>query len=498
MKQITIIMLSIILSSCGVTSKVKQSLIPERQEVNKLPKSFNIKFENIEFETKDNLTLKGWWIKGNKDITIVLSHSFGANRSGWEGEDAKGNHHKIDWLPSIKVLADYGYNIITFDHRACGESEGELTYFGKKEAMDIVAAVKWVKNKNSDLKKFGIIGFSSGANATLRAINILENEEDELQLTGITVNLYWYEKMIKNSTIFFTNIPSFMVPAIKKSTTKIVGFNPEKEINPSNSLSKIKAPVLIVNSEFDEIADISTIKDIYNKRATNTKLLILKGEDRFYAYHFIENKPKTVINYINKNLNKKKMKHNNEQIAILNIEFQKSWTDKGFFYKLLKKELTRKGVINNTINLLNFARDNNIKIIQTPLIIDKNDVNYKKTPFPARIFKQLTKDTWKSEFTDGIYKKTDIVVKGRCGFDACEGSDLEYLLEQNKIKTIYVSGFTTDHCVKETMNTLLKQGYKCVLISDCTAARNKKLQIKTEQQFEVISSKELILKLKIQ
>jgi len=199
MKQITIIMLSIILSSCGVTSKVRQSLIPERQEVKKIPKSYNIEVQNITFQTKDSLSLKGWWIKGTNDITIVLSHSFGANRSGWEGSDAKENHHKIDWLPSIKVLADHGYNIITFDHRACGESEGNLTYFGKKEAQDIIAAINWVKKKNHNLKKFGIIGFSSGANATLRAINILEKEQTELQLTGIAVNLYWYKKMIKNS-----------------------------------------------------------------------------------------------------------------------------------------------------------------------------------------------------------------------------------------------------------------------------------------------------------
>ena len=284
-------MLSIILSSCGVTSKVRKSLIPERQEVRKIPKSYNIIVENISFQTKDSLNLKGWWIKGTNDITIVLSHSFGANRSGWEGSDAKGNHHKIDWLPTIKVLADYGYNIIAFDHRACGESAGKLTYFGKKEAQDIVAAVDWVRSKNHKLKKFGIIGFSSGANATLRAINILEKEQKELQLAGIAINLYWYERMIKNSISFFTNTPSFIVPIIKKATPKVVGFNPKKEINPANTLSKIKSPILIVNSEFDEIADLSTIKDIYKKRVTDTELLILKGKDRFYAYHFIEKQP---------------------------------------------------------------------------------------------------------------------------------------------------------------------------------------------------------------
>jgi len=490
------IMTGLILSSFGITSKVKQSLIPERQEVKKIPESYNIEVQDITFKTKDNLKLNGWWIKGTSDITIVLSHSFGANRSGWEGSDAKGNHHKIDWLPSIKVLADHGYNIIAFDHRACGESEGSLTYFGKKEAQDIVAAVNWVKSKNHHLKKFGIIGFSSGANATLRAINILEKEQKELQLTGIAVNLYWYEKMIKKSMAFFANTPSFVVPIVKNATPKVVGFNPEKEINPANTLSKIKAPILIVNSEFDEIASVSTIKDIYKKRVTNTELLILDGKDRFYAYHFIEKQPETVLNYINKNLNDKTMKNKNEQIAIINIEFQKSWTDKGFFNRLIKKELTRKNVLKNTIDLLYFARENEIKVIQAPLLIDKKDKNYKKMPFPAKLFGQLTKGTWKAEFTEGIYKQSDIVAVGRYGFDATKGSNLEKLLQNNEIKTVYVCGFTTDHCVKETMNSLIEKGYKCIMVSDCTATRNKKIQDKIEQSFEIISSKELINVLK--
>ena len=485
-------MLNTVLSRLGITSKVRESLIPERQEVRKIPKSYNIETQEITFQTKDNLSLKGWWIEGIKDITIVLSHSFGANRSGWEGSDAKGNHHKIDWLPSIKVLANHGYNIIAFDHRACGESEGDLTYFGKKEAWDIIAAVQWVRRENPRLKKFGIIGFSSGANATLRAINILEKEHKELRLTGITVNIYWYEKMIKNSTRFFTNLPSFMVPVITKATPAVVGFDPGKEINPANSLSKIKAPILIVNSEFDEIASISTIKEIYKKRVTNTELLILEGKDRFYAYHFIEKQPESVINYIDANLNEKKIKNRNESIAILSIEFQKSWTDKGFFNRLIRKELKRNNVVSNAVNLLNFARENDIKIVQAPLIIDKEDKNYKKMPLPAKLFGQLTKGTWKAEFTDGIYKKSDIVATGRYGFDATKGSDLENLLKSNKIKTVYVCGFTTDHCVKETMDSLIENGYKCIMVSDCTATLNKKTQDKIEQDFEIISSKDLI------
>lgn len=485
-------MLNIILSSLGITSKVRNSLTSERQEIKIFPKSDDMEYEDISFQTEDGLKLRGWWIKGHKDITIVLSHSFGTNRSGWKGSDAKGNNYKINWLPSIKVLADYGYNIITFDHRACGESEGDLTYFGKKEALDIIAAIKWVENKDNSLNKFGIIGFSTGANASLRAINILEKEQRKRLLTSIAINLYWYEKMLKNSMKFFTNTPRFLLFAIKKSTIEVVGFNPTKEINPGNTLSKIKAPVLIVNSEHDEIASTSNIVDIYKRRVTNTELLILKGKDRFYAYHFIEKQPDIVIKFINKYLTEKHIEKNNERTSILNIEFQKSWTDKGFFNKLIKSELETRDVVNNTVNLLNFARKRNIVIIQAPLLIDKKDKKYKKMPFPARLFGQLTKGTWKAEFTQGIYKKTDIVATGRYDFDATKGSNLEEILKKNKIKTIYVCGFTTDHCVKETMNPLIKKGYKCIMVSDCTAARNNKLQQGIERQFETITSSELI------
>lgn len=190
------------------------------------------------------------------------------------------------------------------------------------------------------------------------------------------------------------------------------------------------------------------------------------------------------------------MKNNNKQVAILSIEFQKSWTDKGFFNRLIKKELKRKDVINNTIKLFNFARENEIKIIQAPLLIDKKDKNYKKMPFPARVFGQLTKGTWKAEFTEGIYKPSDIVAVGRYGFDATKGSNLEVILQENSIKTVYVCGFTTDHCVKETMDFLIEKGYICILVSDCTATRNQKLQNKIEQNFEIISSTKLMEELK--
>lgn len=182
----------------------------------------------------------------------------------------------------------------------------------------------------------------------------------------------------------------------------------------------------------------------------------------------------------------------NENSAIVLIEFQKSWTDKGFFHSLIKKQYTKRNVHQNTTNLLHVARNKGVKVIHAPLYIDKQDSNYKKMPLPARIFKQLTKDTWKSEFTDGVYEETDIIATGRYGFDATKGSDLVEILKANNIKTVYIGGFTTDHCVTETMETLISLGFECIMLADCTATRNKRLQKRSEAGRMISDSSRLI------
>ena len=485
-------MVNNLLSSFGITQKVRQSLTPERQEIAVFPKEYNIEYEDISFQSEDGLNLKGWWIKANSEITIIMSHSFGANRSGWQGYDADNNFHQINWLPSIKALAELGYNIFTFDHRACGESEGELTYFGKKEALDIIAAVNWVKTKDDSLNKFGIIGFSSGANASLRAIKYLEKDKTN-KIAGIAVNIYWYERMIANSTKFFTKIPSFMLPAVKKATTEVVGFNPEKEINPVKTLSEISAAIMLVNAESDEIARVLDIRDIYKKRINNSSLQILKNETRFDAYHFIEKHPEQVSEFFDRTLKNDYVEDSTKNEAIILIEFQKTWTEKTIFHKVIKKEYDQRDVLENTKKLLAKARKQNMKIIQAPLILDKTDKSrYNKTPLPARLLRQFTKDTWKAEFTEGIYESSDIVIEGRYDFDATKGSNLEDILKENNIEKAYVCGFTTDHCVKETMDSLIEKGYDCVMVSDCTAASNNKLQRKIEKEFLTVLSTELI------
>ena len=86
--------------------------------------------------------------------------------------------------------------------------------------------------------------------------------------------------------------------------------------------------------------------------------------------------------------------------------------------------------------------------------------------------------------TPGLYKEGDTIVKGRYSFDAFVGSDLEESLKINQINTLYLCGFTTNQCIRRTMNTTLKKGFNAFLLTDCTAAFSKKKQQKIEKAFQ--------------
>ena len=47
-----------------------------------------------------------------------------------------------------------------------------------------------------------------------------------------------------------------------------------------------------------------------------------------------------------------------------------------------------------------------------------------------------------------------------------------------------------------TMNSLIDKGFECMMVSDCTATKNNKLQKKIEKEFVILTSEELIDKIK--
>ncbi len=55
-------------------------------------------------------------------------------------------------------------------------------------------------------------------------------------------------------------------------------------------------------------------------------------------------------------------------------------------------------------------------------------------------------------------------------YDAFEDTDLQLLLQSRGIKTLLMTGFTTNVCVETTARHGYIKGYYIVLVSDCTGA----------------------------
>ncbi len=215
------------------------------------------------------------------------------------------------------------------------------------------------------------------------------------------------------------------------------------------------------------------------------KINICKG------YFFLISYNGNLINSLQRNL------MNASKNAILVVEFQKTWTQDSLFYRLIKKNYEKNGVLINSLNLLNTARSHKISVIQSPFIIDKSKKeSYAKIPFLPKLLRQFVANTWKAEYTDGIFKEGDYEVTGRTSFDNTVDSNLVAILKKIGAETVYIIGFTTDHCVAETIDSLTVLGFKVVLVSDATAAILNSAQIKMEKKYNTITSNDLINKIK--
>jgi len=124
------------------------------------PEQFGLRYEKVSFKTRDGLELRGWFIPsltGDKR-TIIMCHGWGDNK----GELLKQTYF---------LNENGGFNLLYFDFRSHGESEGEITTIGGLETIDFDAAVSWLRAaKPEHAESVGVFGLSMGAAVTVASL----------------------------------------------------------------------------------------------------------------------------------------------------------------------------------------------------------------------------------------------------------------------------------------------------------------------------------------
>ena len=116
------------------------------------PADYGLAFEDVEFRSGDELTLRGWYIpRPDSNRTVIICS--GANGS----MDAD--------LAAAPWLHASGLNVLLFDWRGHGRSEGQIVTLGLNERYDLLAAVEFAKSKGA--QRIGVLGFSMGGTVAL-------------------------------------------------------------------------------------------------------------------------------------------------------------------------------------------------------------------------------------------------------------------------------------------------------------------------------------------
>jgi uncharacterized protein len=121
---------------------------PERQVVDRSPGELGLAFEDISFAAADGIRLSGWWVPaGDARATVVLLHGFLKSR--------------IEVLDHARYLHEARFDVLLFDWRAHGRSEGSFCSLGFHERQDLTAAIDYAVVRTG--RRVMALGYSMGA-----------------------------------------------------------------------------------------------------------------------------------------------------------------------------------------------------------------------------------------------------------------------------------------------------------------------------------------------
>ena len=121
----------------------RRSVLTEIQR----PSDFGLAFEDVSFLATDGLRLCGWWIPAEgSDRAVIVLH-------GHMGSMDMDVHR----APALHAA---GLNVLLFDFRGHGRSDGRQITFGYLERRDVQGAVAFLRSRG--MRRIGLLGFSLG------------------------------------------------------------------------------------------------------------------------------------------------------------------------------------------------------------------------------------------------------------------------------------------------------------------------------------------------
>ncbi len=206
---------------------------PETMMSDQAPEDFGLDYEEVSFYSTDGILLSGWYIESLREEapTIIVLHGYPAERR--------------NMLPEANYLSQK-FNVLMFDFRALGESEGRFSTLGGKEVNDLHGAIDYLKEEKK-VEEVSLWGFSMGA---VTAIQVAPEREEVVAVVSDS-SFSSMEKSVKEL---------FPIPIFRRTVrpffnfwTNILADVRLKDVSPEDAISNLEVPIFLTHNKEDPV-----------------------------------------------------------------------------------------------------------------------------------------------------------------------------------------------------------------------------------------------------
>jgi hypothetical protein len=223
------------------------------------PVEEGLKFESVHFAAKDGPRLHGWFFPATGEPKGTVLHLHG------NAGNITGHFPHITWLPAE------GWNVLCFDYRGYGQSDGKVTRAGT--VCDAHAALDYLlKRPGVDPQRIVVFGQSLGA-----AIGVvLAAERKEVRGLAMDGSFDSYRRIVswhirRNPFLLVLAwwFPKLCVPC---------------EYDPIDTIAKIAPrPVFIMQGTADGVVNPAMAQRLYAAAGEPKELWMVEGADHYGA-----------------------------------------------------------------------------------------------------------------------------------------------------------------------------------------------------------------------
>jgi pimeloyl-ACP methyl ester carboxylesterase len=234
------------LSIFGAHAAMEIPRLPLEEEFS--PADLGLDYEDVSFTSReDNVVLKGWYLPAEGDYAIIIVH----------GGFQPRLDDNVDTLNLANDLVVEGYNVLLFDLRGRGESEGEGRALSNIE-RDIGGAFDYVISQGYPPERIYIIGFCSGAASA--CIFASQNQVGALVLDGCFANAY---NMVVNQAKLI-GIPEFLVDGFTPGVFLMCRIFYDFElVNAEDVVAEVSCPIFFIHEENDELISLAEMQLLF-------------------------------------------------------------------------------------------------------------------------------------------------------------------------------------------------------------------------------------------